>query len=88
MLIPMKPLELKAIFASKTFQAMNVASILFVVGFVFFELAIHWDVAKTPGNPVNMLRDFIWLFYWRWNLDYLIFPAFLAVVFMECLILR
>ncbi len=88
MLIPMKPNHVKTIFKSKTFQALNVASIAFVIGFLYFESTIHWDVTKTPGDPVNVLRDFIWLFYWRWNLDYLIFPAFLVVVFIECFILR
>jgi hypothetical protein len=84
----MKLQNLKYLFTSKTFFAINVASIFFVAGFLVFEAFIHWDAAKVPGDPAMAFRDFLWLFYWRWNLDYLIFPMFLAVVIIECIILR
>ncbi len=84
----MKLQNLKYLFTSKTYFTMNVASIFFVAGFLAFEAFIHWDPAKVPGDPAMFFRDFLWLFYWRWNLDYLIFPMFLAVVVIECVILR
>jgi hypothetical protein len=84
----MKLQNLKYLFTSKAYFAMNVASIFFVTGFLVFEAFIHWDAAKVPGDPAMAFRDFLWLFYWRWNLDYLIFPMFLVVVIIECIILR
>ncbi|MHA1699491.1 MAG: hypothetical protein ACTSWN_11675, partial [Promethearchaeota archaeon] len=84
----MKLKELILIFKSRTYFILNVAGIIFMAGFYYFEKFIHWDLNKVPGNPQMIFRDFIWLFYWRWNLDYLIFPAFLLLVFIECFILR
>ncbi|NMC06888.1 MAG: hypothetical protein GYA24_16840 [Candidatus Lokiarchaeota archaeon] len=84
----MKPSELKHLFASKTFFALNVASALFIAGFLYFTQVISKDAARMPGDPALFFRDFLWLFYWRWNLDYLIFPAFIIVVFLESFLLR
>lgn len=67
---------------------MNACSIAFVAGFLIFKFAIQPDDTKVPGDPAMFLRDFIWLLYWRWNLDYLIFPAFAATVLVSCFILR
>jgi len=80
--------DIKYLFTSKTYYAMNLASIFFVAGFFVFEKFIHWDVAKVPGDPAMFFRDVLWLFFWRWNLDYLIFPAFLIIVAFECFLLR
>jgi hypothetical protein len=84
----MQPSALKHLFPSKTFFAMNVASIFLVAGFYYFTQVINKDTARVPGDPALFFRDFLWLFYWRWNLDYLIFPAFISVVFLESFILR
>ncbi|MHA1793778.1 MAG: hypothetical protein ACTSVI_14135 [Promethearchaeota archaeon] len=79
---------LKFLFKSRTFHILNVTSVIFIVGFYYFEIVIHWDDTKVPGNLSLFFRDFIWIFYWRWNLDYLIIPAFVIIVLIECFLIR
>ncbi|MBD3354045.1 MAG: hypothetical protein GF364_21365, partial [Candidatus Lokiarchaeota archaeon] len=84
----MKLSDLRLIFKTKTFRIILFMFILWLVGFGIFLIWINPDLAKNPGDPKNFLRDFIWLFYWRWNLDYLMIPLWGVVVVLESWLFR
>lgn len=62
--------------------------IMYWSGFVLFMIWIYPDASKTPGGIENVFRDFVWIFYWRWNLDFLIIGGFALIVGLESFLLR
>ena len=76
------------ILKTKTFMIIFVLFFIWLWGFLFFLTNINPDSSKLPGLPQNFLRDFIWLFYWRWNLDYLMISLWFIVIILESHIFR
>jgi hypothetical protein len=80
--------DISLIFKTKTFKIISALFLVWIIGFVVFLVWINPDELKTPGEPANFLRDFIWLFYWRWNLDYIMIPFWGLIVFIESWLFR
>ena len=70
---------------TKTFKIFLLLFSMYWIGFVYYIITIYPDISKIPGQ--NLFRDIIWIIYWRWNLDYIIIGAFLAVVILESMLL-
>lgn len=73
--------KIKHLIKTRTFKIFLISFIIYWMGFIFFILTIYPDTTKLPGQ--NLLRDIIWIIYWRWNLDYLIIAAFTLIVGLE-----
>ncbi len=76
-------MDLKLISKTKTFKILLLIFIIWGVGFIIFLTIINPNDSKIPGDPENFARDFIWLFYWRWNLDYLMITAWFLIILVE-----
>ncbi len=77
---------MKKVIKSPTLRIVLGFAILYGIGALYFFGWIYPDTTKQPGNPVNWFRDFIWIIYWRWNLDTLIAGGFTAVVLLESIL--
>ena len=85
----MKINDLKLLIKTKTFKVLLFLSALWLIGFIVFLTVIDPNNNnKQPGDPKNFICDFIWLFYWRWNLDYLMIPLWFVVVLTEAILFR
>ncbi|MHA1341958.1 MAG: hypothetical protein ACTSRZ_18995 [Promethearchaeota archaeon] len=80
--------DFKLIFKTKGFKILLIGFIIWAICFGIFLKYIYPDSSKTPGDPKQILRDFIWIFYWRWNLDYLMISAWFLVILLECILFR
>ena len=65
------PQKIKLLLKTKIFRVFVIGAILYIIGFLIFMLTIYPDLTKAPGQ--NIFRNIIWIIYWRWNLDYIIF---------------
>ena len=78
----------KLIPKTKSFKIIAFMFGLWLAGLIVFFVWVNPDTSKTPGDPANFFRDFIWLFYWRWNLDYIMIPLWGVIVLFESFIFR
>jgi hypothetical protein len=69
----------KQIIHTKTFRALIILAILYFAGFVVFLKWIEPDPNKVPGQSGMFFRDFLWIFYWRWYLDWPIIFGFILM---------
>jgi hypothetical protein len=71
-------LLLKSLIHTKNFRILVLCGILYFLGFWIFRIWIEPDANKTPGQAGMFFRDVLWIFYWRWYLDWPIIIGFLG----------
>ena len=69
---------IKRIMHTKVFRALIIFTILYFIGYAIFMIWINPDTTKTPGQPGMFLRDFLWIIYWRWYLNWPIIIGFIG----------
>ncbi|MHA1820353.1 MAG: hypothetical protein ACTSU2_15065 [Promethearchaeota archaeon] len=78
------PLSLfRQVIKTKIFKILLILFFIWLGGFIYFLIYINPDPSKTPGDPAYFLRDIVWVFYWRWNLDYLMISFWFLVIMVE-----
>lgn len=82
----------KQLFRTKNFRILIFCGLGYFIGFGIFKLWIEPDQTKIPGQLDTLLRDIIWILYWRWYLDWPIIIGFLGfgvlLLFFTNLLLR
>ncbi|MHA1293182.1 MAG: hypothetical protein ACTSQJ_10980 [Promethearchaeota archaeon] len=73
--------KIKQLLKTRSFRIFLIGVVLYWIGFIFFILTIYPNKSLVPGE--NIIRDAIWIIYWRWNLDFLIIGGFFLVVITE-----